>query len=133
LDAANVLDLTLGREDRVFWINLQKGVPPVEGAPLVDLGDDGSSLEDVSAIIRNLDLVISVDTSVAHLAGAMARPAWVMLAHAADWRWMTRERTDSPWYPSMRLFRQPSRGDWGPVIAEVGRQLDAFLDGSGGP
>lgn len=135
LAPANVRDLTMGgeRQDRVFWINLQKGVPPVEGAPLVDLGDDGSSLEDVAAIIRNLDLVISVDTSVAHLAGALARPAWVMLAHAADWRWMTRDRTDSPWYPSMRLFRQEARGDWRPVIDEVGRQLDAFLAGSGGP
>lgn len=133
LGASNVLELTRGREDRVFWINLQKGVPPVEGAPLVELGDDGSSLEDVAAIIRSLDLVISVDTSVAHLAGALARPAWVMLAHAADWRWMTRDRTDSVWYPSMRLFRQQTRGDWEPVVAEVGRHLDAFLAGSGGP
>jgi ADP-heptose:LPS heptosyltransferase len=62
--------------------------------------------------------VISVDTAVAHLAGALARPLWLLLPHAADWRWME-ERTDSPWYPTARLFRQPGMGDWAPVVEAV--------------
>ena len=65
-----------------------------------------------------LDLVISVDTSIAHLAGALARPTWVMLPFGADWRWHP-GRADSPWYPTARLFRQPRAGDWDTVIREV--------------
>jgi hypothetical protein len=74
--------------------------------------------QETAEIIAGLDLVISVCTSVAHLAGAMGKPTWVMLAKDADWRWM-RDREDSPWYPSVRLFRQTKQGDWGPVIKAV--------------
>ncbi len=124
LRAANVQALTSGGE-AVFY-SLQKGVPLVQGANLVELHDDGSTLEDVAAIIANLDLVISVDTSIAHLAGALAKPVWTMVARAADWRWMT-DRSDSPWYPTMRLFRQRDRGDWDPVIDEVRCELSRLL------
>jgi ADP-heptose:LPS heptosyltransferase len=65
-----------------------------------------------------MDLVISVDTAVAHLAGALARPVWLLLPYAADWRWL-QDRNDSPWYPTARLFRQEAAGDWAPVLASV--------------
>lgn len=122
LQFANVKALTADREGDVVFYSLQKGVPAIEDTNLVELEDDGTSLEDVAAIISNLDLVISVDTSIAHLAGALAKPVWTMLAHASDWRWMT-GRSDSPWYPTMRLFRQQARGDWDPVIEEVRNAL----------
>jgi tetratricopeptide (TPR) repeat protein len=83
---------------------------------------------DTAAVIANLDLVITIDTSVAHLAGAMAKPVWVLLPFAADWRWLG-EREDSPWYPTMRLFRQRRAGDWAEVMERVGNALLAYVHG----
>ncbi len=86
----------------------------------------GDGLLTLAATIANLDLVITVDTLAAHLAGALGKPAWVMLQHAADWRWMT-ARDDSPWYPSLRLFRQQRPGDWKSVVEAVRDALEAFV------
>ncbi len=86
-----------------------------------DITDLSSQLVDyaqTAAAIDALDLVISVDTSVAHLAGAMATPVWLLLPKVSDFRWML-DRDDSPWYPTMRLFRQPQAGDWDSVIKDV--------------
>lgn len=90
----------------------------------IDLGRDVGNYEDTAAIVAQLDLVITVDTGVAHLAGALGKPVWILLPHgeACDWRWL-RDRRDSPWYASARLFRQPSLGDWGTVIEAVYRAL----------
>ena len=81
---------------------------------------------DTAAVIENLDLVVTIDTSVAHLAGALGRPVWIMLPFSAEWRWLV-GRSDSPWYPTARLFRQPAPGDWDAVVCQVVRELDAFL------
>jgi hypothetical protein len=104
--------------------SLQKGEAAVEtrNAPatmrLVDLNDELVDFADTAAVITHLDLVITVDTAVAHLAGALARPAWLLLPFAPDWRWML-AREDSPWYPSLRLFRQNQTGDWSGVLTAV--------------
>jgi len=89
---------------------------------VTDLGSRFRDFGDTAGAIADLDLVITVDTAVAHLAGALARPVWVLLPYNAEWRWML-GRLDSPWYPTMRLFRQPSRGDWVDLIAQVSKEL----------
>ena len=81
---------------------------------------------DTADVIAKLDLVISVDTSVAHLAGAIGRPTWVALKQIPDWRWML-DRSDSPWYPTMTLYRQKSRGNWIDVFETIERDLRSLL------
>lgn len=83
----------------------------------------------LAAVIAQLDLVISPDTLAAHLAGALGTPAWIMLEHASDWRWMN-ARVDSPWYPSLRLFRQPTAGDWNEVVRDVQSKLASLVASS---
>jgi ADP-heptose:LPS heptosyltransferase len=85
---------------------------------LLDLEQYASDVRDTAALILHLDLVITVDTMTAHLAGALGRPVWILLRHASDWRWML-DRRDTPWYPTARLFRQQRPGHWTLVIAEV--------------
>ena len=89
------------------------------------LGSDIATFADTAAIMAHLDLVISVDTSVAHLAGALAKPVWILLPFVPDWRWML-DRDDSPWYPTARLFRQHAIADWAGVMARVVAELAAF-------
>jgi len=110
-----------------FW-NLQ-GTPASDewhclsrSPRLQDAADCRTGVMNLAKTIAELDLVITVDTLAAHLAGAMGRPAWVLLGYAADWRWMTK-REDSPWYPSLRLFRQPLPGDWESVIVRITEEL----------
>lgn len=95
-----------------------------------ELGTDSGSDDPVQAArtMRALDLVITVDSMPAHLAGALGVPTWTLLQADADWRWMT-DRDDSPWYPTMRLFRQPRQGDWAPVIARVADELTVLRSG----
>jgi tetratricopeptide (TPR) repeat protein len=100
----------------VEWFSLQIGSPPPAGVTDLTLGI--GDFADTADKLADLDLLITVDTSIAHLAGAIGRPAWVLLAYTPDWRWQL-ERADTPWYPSLRLFRQKRPGDWAGVIEDV--------------
>lgn len=96
--------------------------PLPAGFPLVDVAGQIQDFADTAALIALCDLVISVDSAPGHLAGALGKPVWLLLPYAPDWRWLL-DRADSPWYPTMRLFRQPTLGDWSTVIDEVARAL----------
>lgn len=118
----------------VAFVSLQKGqgeqeaVAPAAGQPIVDMGSGVQDFADTAAIVAQLDLVICIDTVIAHLAGALSKPSWVLLpAFGTDWRWL-REQTDSPWYPGvMRLFRQTEAGDWAAAIGEVAQALETWV------
>ena len=114
----------LGEIEGVAWFGLQKGRDEDRrscGLFTVDpLGAEIRDFADTAAIVAQLDLVIAVDTAIVHLAGALGKPVWTLLPFAADWRWLLL-RDDSPWYPTMRLFRQPGKGDWASVFADVAR------------
>jgi Flp pilus assembly protein TadD len=111
------------------FYSLQKGPAAAQireipaGMEIVDLDAEQKDFADTAAIVANLDLVISIDTSVAHLAGAMGKPVWVLLHHAPDWRWML-DREDSPWYPTARLFRKSAGEGWDAVVERVGMEIE---------
>ena len=113
----------------VSLVSLQVGAATAEIAgaafPIVDLGSrfDKNSLDDLAAVIANLDLVVTVDTAAAHLAGALGVSVWTLLQFVPDWRWLL-DRDDSPWYPTMRLFRQKRWGDWEEVFERVATELE---------
>ncbi len=115
----------------ISWLSLQKWNPqearPVLPAQIdwIDWTDDFSDFADTAALISNLDLVISIDSSMVHLAGALNKPVWMLNRFDSEWRWLNR-RTDSPWYPNLRIFNQPSFGDWQTVIQEVQASLNAL-------
>ncbi len=108
------------------WFSLQLGGVPPEG--VADLTAGIGDFADTAERLAQLDLLISVDTSIAHLAGAIGRPVWALLAYTPDWRWQL-GRPDTPWYPSMRLFRQKRPGDWAGVTAEVAEALRSYCAG----
>lgn len=115
----------------VTFFSLQKGeVPPQAAAPtpamrLVDCVAEIKDFADTAAAMQALDLIITIDTAAAHLAGALGRPTWTLLPRAADWRWMS-DRPDTPWYPTMRLFRQTRQGIWDDVADRVAAELSAL-------
>ena len=122
----------------VDWVCLQKELPSADAEALAAwpglrrFGDEDGrpgglgDYSDTAALIANLDLIISVDTSVAHLAGALGKPCWLMLRHSGEWRWQ-RERSDSPWYPTLRLFRQKRAGDWCELVARLAGELAVLV------
>ena len=117
----------------ITWYSLQLGeearqlASSPDGLAMLDLAPLLSDFQETAAAMQQLDLVISIDTATAHLAGALGRPVWVLLPFAPDWRWLL-AREDSPWYPTMRLFRQCSRCDWSQPVARLARELRLLLD-----
>ncbi|HZZ93336.1 MAG TPA: tetratricopeptide repeat protein [Usitatibacter sp.] len=124
------------REVPATFISVQKQIDAADGAriaaapPVHRYDAELADFRDTAALLEQADLVVTIDTAVAHLAGAMGKPTWVLLPFAADWRWLV-GREDSPWYPSVRLFRQPRPGDWASVMTRVAQELRRTLDGSG--
>lgn len=127
----------LGGISGVQFISLQKGpsaaqaAHPPPGLELHDCTEDLHDFADTAALVENLDLVISVDTSVAHLAGALGKPVWMLNRVDTDWCWLL-DRDGSPWYPSLRQFRQPAPGDWTSVISRVRDALQKLASGDQG-
>ena len=113
------------------FLSIQKGPQagqaesPPPGLQLVDLAAENRNFDDTAAILCAADLLVASDSSPVHLAGALGRPVWTLLSFVPEWRWML-AREDSPWYPSMKLFRQPRRGDWASVLERVARELSAL-------
>jgi ADP-heptose:LPS heptosyltransferase len=119
------------------FVSLQTEVSDSDAAVLqrLSMARHGETLQDfadAAALVANLDLVITVDTAMAHLAGALGKPVYILNRHAACWRWL-QDRADSPWYPTARLFRQPRRGDWDAVLCEVVEATQALLVGAAVP
>ncbi|PKN03312.1 hypothetical protein CVU75_02880 [Candidatus Dependentiae bacterium HGW-Dependentiae-1] len=125
--------MQLAKLPKISLYSLQKIAGPEKNsyAPIISFGPEfdatHGSFMDTAALMKNLDLVITVDTAIAHLAGALGIPVWVLLPYVADWRWFS-NRDDSPWYPSMRLFRQPRTGDWNSVMHKVAYELNKLLE-----
>lgn len=122
-------DLLAGLPEGPTYVSLQKELRDDDRVVLhkagnvLHFGDEIEDFTDTAALTAQMDLVISVDTSVAHLAGALGVPLWVMLSYLPDWRWLM-DRSDSPWYPSAKLFRQSSFGDWDSVLSQIADELD---------
>lgn len=127
IDAREIVDLL--RTTGIDFYGLQFEEPPPSellAAGLIDLTGYVTDFADTAGLLAELDLVISIDTAIAHLAGAMGKPVWTLLPFVADWRWGL-EREDTPWYPTMRLFRQKTAGDWTAVIQRVAVELRAWV------
>jgi hypothetical protein len=116
--------LPLASAGPAAFVSLQKPMPArdlpfiSQFASMTDLSEELTNFGETAALIENLDMIVTVDTSMGHLAGALGKPVWIMIPKAADWRWML-DRSDTPWYPSARLFRQDKPGAWTPVIESL--------------
>ena len=130
---AALRSLSLHQLGRLFdlpgcaWFSLQKEPDPdkapwVTSAKMIDWADEFVDFDETAAIAAHLDLIISVDTAMAHLAGALGRPTWLLNRHASEWRWLL-DRNDSPWYPTMRIFTQEPAADWDGVVARLAAEL----------
>jgi hypothetical protein len=117
-------DAELG--SKVQWVSLQKDIVVNGLENFINAMTSVTSFADTASLVSSLDLVISVDTSVAHLAGAMGKPIWLLNRFESEWRWMHGKST-TPWYPSMRIFNEPRPGDWPSVIRELGQTLRTNL------
>ena len=129
-EVAGVRFYSLQKEPVVEDLKFLSALPQTIRERFIDLSADLDDFQDTAAILSDLDLLISVDTSVPHLAGALACPTWLLLPFDADWRWLL-ERDDSPWYPTIRLFRQPERGNWQAVIKDVCHLLQVVVSERG--
>jgi hypothetical protein len=124
----------LGQVPGVQFYSLQTGNAafeasnPPAGLNLTDYSADLTDFAETAALIANLDLVITTDTSIPHLAGAMGKPFWLLVQYSPDWRWML-NRADSPWYPTARLFRQPTFGAWDQLVKSVSESLGEMVRG----
>jgi ADP-heptose:LPS heptosyltransferase len=122
----------LAKAPGVSFFSFQKGPAaeqakaPPPGMKLVDLSNDLTDFAESAALLANLDLLISVDTAAVHLAGAMGAPVWTLIDYNPDWRWLL-DRTDSPWYPTMRLFRQTRFYDWSETLELAAEALREFV------
>lgn len=119
-----------GDADGIQFVSLQLGEPAKQlqalpQLPIIDLTADLKDWADTAALIANLDLIIACDTAVAHLAAAMGKPTWILSRWSGCWRWLE-NRDDSPWYPTVRLYRQKTRGDWEGVVADVAAALASY-------
>jgi tetratricopeptide (TPR) repeat protein len=115
----------------LHFFSLQIGGPAMpKELRVTDVMDEMDDFADTAALIANLDLIISVDTAIAHLGAALGKPVWVLDRFDPCWRWLVGRR-DSPWYPTLHVYRQPRPGDWEPVLAEVTRDLRSFAHSSG--
>jgi ADP-heptose:LPS heptosyltransferase len=128
---ARVVPLLEARElvDSIEFVGLQRELPSADADAVAkilrNLGDALTDFAETAAVMTQLDLIITVDTAVAHLAGALGKPVWILLPLSSDFRWLLK-RADSPWYPTARLFRQEKVGAWTTVIARVRMELAAF-------
>lgn len=113
----------------ITFVSLQKGESAEQARHaswvIQDCIEECEDFLDTAALVENLDLVISVDTSTAHLAGALGKPVWLLNRFESEWRWMM-DRVDSPWYPTLRIYRQPAPHDWASVVARIGSDLAAW-------
>ena len=126
------------KNEEIEFYSLQKGAAPEKeladikrqgwnGPEIIDFSGDIKDFSDTAGLIENLDLVITVDTSVAHLAGAMGKKVWILNRYDTCWRWLL-DRSDSPWYPSAKVFRQRAMGDWSNVVADVANDLRLLVE-----
>ncbi len=129
--ALSIIESELLSLENIHFFSLQingdlSTLKPSTRDKIIDLGPEIKDFTDTCGILENMDLLISVDTSIVHVCGAIGRPCWVLLSFNNDWRWL-RDREDSPWYKSLRLFRQTKLGEWEDVLGRVRGELEFLV------